>query len=506
MTDDQALDRLRQIQHIVVVMMENRSFDHMLGYLSLQEMPDIAGMDTVKPILEIDGLTGPEVNFNVAPDGRRIPITPFDADADDVQRAGEALQKRLDPDHSPAGVAKQLGTQRGAIFPMDGFVRAFVESRNPADNVGEDLWMVPMGYYTAKDLPTYDFLAHEYCVCDNWHSSIPGDTWPNRLYSLAATTSEPAHEDFFERIKHLLSFVPLGNAPVFDVAAFTRQLDDAQWRWYSHDPATLRAADGNYRRLDDLKVENFAYFDRKKVGLLTEAVESAIVGHDGFLDDAANGQLRDVSWIDPNFIDLNILDPNSNDDHPPTDIRAGQAFILQIYEALTRSPNWEDTLLVIVYDEHGGFYDHVSPPAVNDGSGYSTLGVRVPAIVVGPRVRQFVCHQTLDHTVLIKTILTRFAKNTEQAIQRMGTRVQNAQHLGILLEPEPRKEIGAHDDARSAIDAWRTRARARRQASGEGTRSPAPDGAGQPLILHDFQKEFARFALPMRRILPPSQP
>jgi phospholipase C len=506
MTDDQALERLRQIQHIVVVMMENRSFDHMLGYLSLKEIPDIVGTDILKPIPEINGLTGPEVNFNLAPNGKRIPIRPFDADANDVQRPGEALQKRLDPDHSPAGVAKQLGTQRGGNFLMDGFVRAFVESRDPADNVGEDLWIVPMGYYTAKDLPTYDFLAHEYCVCDNWHSSIPGDTWPNRLYSLAATTSEPGDEDFFERIKRALSFMPLGKAPIYDVAAFTRQLDDAQWRWYSHDPATLRAADGNYRRPDDLKVENFAYFDRKKIGWLTQAVESAIVDHSSFLDDAANGQLREVSWIDPNFIDLNILDPNSNDDHPPTDIRAGQAFILQIYEALTRSPSWEDTLLVIVYDEHGGFYDHVSPPAVDDGSGYSTLGVRVPAIVVGPRVRRTVCHETLDHTVLIKTILTRFADNPQQAIQRMGSRVQSAQHLGILLESEPRKEIGAPDDARSAIEKWRTMARERRQAKPNGTRSPAPDGAGQPLVLHDFQEQFARFALPMRRILPPGQP
>jgi len=329
MTEDQAIERLGQIQHIVVVMMENRSFDHMLGYLGLREVPEIDGMEKIKLMPEIDGLTGPAVNFNPAPDGTRIPITAFDADAQHVQRQGEALQKRLDPDHSPAGVAKQLGTPRDGAFAMDGFVRSFVESRKPSDNVGEDLWMVPMGYYTGKDLPTYDFLAHEYCVCDHWHSSIPGDTWPNRLYSLAATTAEPAHHEFFDRIKHLLPFTPRGKAPIFDVAAFTHQLDDRQWRWYSHDPATLRAADGHYRRLDDLKRGNFAYFDRKKLDLMTEAVESVIVGHDSFLDDAAKGQLRDVSWIDPNFIDLDVLDPNSNDDHPPTDIRAGQAWRIQ---------------------------------------------------------------------------------------------------------------------------------------------------------------------------------
>src|SRR5947209_2829923 len=96
MTDQQALDRLRQIKHIVVVMMENRSFDHMLGYLSL---PGAAG---AVPNPEINGLSGPEVNFNIGPDGTtRIPITAFDADSHDVQRKGEALQKSLDPDHSP---------------------------------------------------------------------------------------------------------------------------------------------------------------------------------------------------------------------------------------------------------------------------------------------------------------------------------------------------------------------------------------------------------------------
>jgi phospholipase C len=504
MSGDQTLERLKQIRHIVVVMMENRSFDHMLGYLSLDVSPDRQGGSA--SALDVEGLTGPEVNFNPAPSGGSISITPFDADADDIQHKGEALQKRLDPDHSPAGVAVQLGTPADGQYPMDGFVRSFVKSRKPEDNVTEDLWVVPMGYYTAKDLPAYDFLAHHYCVCDHWHSSIPGDTWPNRLYSLAGTTSGPAHEDFFERFKHLLSHTTFGNAPIFDVSAFTHHLDDRQWKWYSHDPATLRAADGHYRDIKDLKRGNFAYFGKKKMSLLTDLAEAAIVGHDSFLDDAAKGQLRDVSWIDPNFIDLSILDPNSNDDHPPTDIRAGQAFILEIYDALTRSPNWNETLLVIVYDEHGGFYDHVSPPAVDDGSGYASLGVRVPAILVGPRIGRSVCHQTFDHTSLIKTILTRFAPDPDQAIRAMGQRVLNAPHLGTVLRDSPRDDIPSHHEVRTAITRWRANATALRRGNPDQAPSPAPDGAGQALVLQDFQNEFARFALPMREILPPDQP
>jgi phospholipase C len=88
----------------------------------------------------------------------------------------------------------------------------------------------------------------------------------------------------------------------------------------------------------------------------------------------ANERLRHVSWIDPNFVDLNVLDPNSNDDHAPSDIRAGEAFVVEIYDALRNSAEWEDTMLVVGYDEHGGFYDHVAPPPLpfDDGSGYAT--------------------------------------------------------------------------------------------------------------------------------------
>jgi phospholipase C len=467
-------------------MMENRSFDHMLGYLSMEGMP------------EVNGLTGEE--SNVYPEGNRIGVTRFDADGTAVIKPGEALTKPLDPDHSKKGV--QIQIDNGT---MGGFVKAFVESRK--EDIGQDLWMVPMGYYGSKDLPTYDFLARNFCVCDAWHAAVPGDTWPNRLFAVCGREGPKAPPHFLEELAHLFRHPdPVASAPIYDIPAFTRQLEDHQWRWYSHDPATLRAADGFYRTPEGLKRENFAYFDRKKVSLLTQAGEALIVGHDSFLDDAAKGQLRDVSWIDPNFIDLSILDPNSNDDHPPTDIRAGQAFILEIYEALRRSPTWEDTVLVVVYDEHGGFYDHAPPPAIDDDTGYATLGVRVPALVVGPRVQKTVCHEVLSHTSLINTILTRFAQDPQRAIAQMPQRVATSPHLGIVLEDAPRADIPDPEEPRQKLDAWRTRAvEARRAAAAAPSR--AGDGAGQPLVLHDFQDEFARFVLAMRhKVLPPGQP
>jgi len=498
--DPDDLERLRALEHIVVVMMENRSFDHMLGYLSLEGMQDV------------DGLTGDE--FNLDADGDVIKVHAFDAEANKVQRAGEALQKRLDPDHSPAGVRKQVGSGYTRGGPaMGGFVRSFIESRKSADDVGKDLWSVPMGYYTSKDVPVYDHLARQYCVCDRWHASIPGDTWPNRLYATTGTKGEKVSATgLWESLTDAPPLRRLRSMPLYDVPAFTRRLTDKQWRWYSHDPATLRLVDARYRDLAKPMRDNFAYFDRRAVDWLTKRLETPIVRGASFLDDAARGTLPQVSWIDPNFVDLSVLETNSNDDHPPSDIRSGQSFVLDVYEALLRSPAWENTLLIVTYDEHGGFYDHVPPPSLpaDDEARpeFTTYGVRVPALIVGPRVRRTVLHDPegaaagsarYDHTTLIKTILLAFASNPAAALRKMPGRVQRAPHLGNVILDAPRTDIDEPRNARELLEAWRTAARQKRTAAGDAGVSLAPDGAGQPVVLTDFQSDWANFALTATR-------
>ncbi len=161
-------------------MMENRSFDHMLGYLMKDDMP------------QVRGLSRDEVNLDH--EGGTHSVHQFDASATNVQRRGEALQKRLDPSHSKKAVATQIGTD------MDGFVKDYVASRktdkgDPDKDFPRDLWDVPMGYYTGKDMPTYDHLAHTYCVCGAWHSSVPGATWPNRLYAVAGREGQQVWKD-----------------------------------------------------------------------------------------------------------------------------------------------------------------------------------------------------------------------------------------------------------------------------------------------------------------------
>jgi phospholipase C len=495
MTTDESLRRLQRIKHIVVLMMENRSFDQMLGYLTRDGLP------------EVNGLTGQESNRD--PAGNEFRVFEWGEKDTVFHPPEDATGKILDPCHSAACVQEQLADDNG------GFVANFVATREKDGKRISipDRWHgLPMGYYSGEHLPVYDHLARNYCVCDAWHSSLPADTWPNRLYALAghAAPSIGHRTGFFNSVLRRLQGLPvlgdLVNAPIFSVEAFTHHLEDRQWRWYSHDPATLRAADSRYRDIRHLNRDNFTYFDRKRLRLETRALESLIVGHDSFLDDAAKGELRDVSWIDPNFIDLSVLDPNSNDDHPPSDVRAGQAMVLELYEALVNSPNWPDTLLVIVYDEHGGFYDHVSPPSVSDESGFSTLGVRVPALIVGPRVKKFVCHQIFEHTSLISTILRRFAAAPEQALQQMPARVRTAPDLGVVLQGEPRVDPPDHGHLEKQLRWWREDARQARQGQDQRP-SPLPGGAGKPLDLHDFQEEFAQFALVMRDSgLPPGQP
>ncbi len=503
---DDSLAHLNGVKHLVVVMLENRSFDQMLGFLQ-REGVDVDGIENAKPNLDSAGRSYPPFEWEP---GMTAPAAP----------PGFEDAKILDPDHSPGGVREQLRDGN------TGFVRNFESTRKAKGvTLGPEFLRVPMGHYGPAHLPTYKHLGHEYCVCDAWHCSIPGDTWPNRLYSIAGREGKKVFHKpgFWQRLFRKLARVPgigkIANAPVYEEAAFTRQLQLPQWRWYSHDPATLRGIDKEYRDFLNLNRDNFTFFNRKRVNLLHEGASGLVVDlRDSFLDDAAKGQLRDVSWIDPNFIDLNVGAPNSDDDHPPSDVREGQALVLEIYEALVKSPGWRDTVLVVVYDEHGGFYDHVAPPATRPGdpvrSKFPTLGLRVPALVVGPRVRKGVGRETFEHTSLIATILRRFAPDPEAALAAMPWRVRQAPHLGGLLEAEPRAEALERErllneiaGIRAQLDDARRKGRKRRRARIDEPSQELDGGAGRKQQLLDWQEEFMGFALRMRDAgLPPGQP
>jgi phospholipase C len=159
-----------------------------------------------------------------------------------------------------------------------------------------------------------------------------------------------------------------------------------------------------------------------------------------------------VSWIDPNFSNFNPIGFQPNDDHAPADIRDGQELVLAVYHALATGPQWDKTMLIIFYDEHGGFYDHVPPPAAPDDDErmFGRYGVRVPALIVSPWTEPGSVSTTVfDHTSIISTILRRFAPDALNQPDRhrgllaraasaghpryLGTRVAQAHHLGELL-------------------------------------------------------------------------
>ena len=409
-------DNLNKVKHLVVLMMENRSFDHMLGYLTADGV-----------LSDVDGLD-PSRHGNPRKAGGELePVRPM---------AGRFLHHKVqDPGHGAADVKEQLaggmqGFLRNYIKVLDRNKKAWRKDKKGRLPPVSELWDdVVLGYQQAHEVPVYDYIARNFVVCDRWFSSVAGPTWPNRMYAM--TGGVPDKDDL-----GLPSWVPdfitsrVGGAPIYKGKAFPRWLRQDQWRWYSHDPATLRAADSAFRPAgdpNDFSTDaNFAYFNRRT--LLEDTT---------FLDDAARGTLPEVSWIDPNFVDVRVLGPpGSNDDHPPSRVILGQELVLTILLALAQSPCWNDSALLITYDEHGGFYDHVDPkdhPCPGDAE--ARYGVRVPALLVSPYAKQAVSHTVFDHTSIAKTILLRFGDETsrEKAFAALGTRVRAANDLGDLL-------------------------------------------------------------------------
>jgi phospholipase C len=454
--DDQAVERLQAIDHIVVLMLENRSFDHMLGYLSLSPALGGAGRS------DLDGLTSPEVNVNHY-ESSSYAIHHLDR----MRLSGETE----DPDHSGESVDEQLSGECGGF--VANFARVSAERAQKAGTADPDPGLV-MGYYDGHDLPVYDHFANEYLVVDRWFSSVPGATWPNRLYSLTGQAAG-SRDDI--------------SPPIYSLPAFPRLLDEhgVDWCWYSFDPGTLRAIDPAYRLSDH---HRFAFVDARKLATKERAVGELTEEGPSFLDDVAAGRLPAVSWIDPRFKDLRVLGPDSNDDHPPSDVLAGQDLVLTLYHALSSASTWSKTLFVITYDEHGGFYDHVLPPAAaDDHPDFRRLGVRVPALLISPLVARGATSTALlgpdfhfDHTSLIKTIFTRFCNSNGQ-IPAMGARIAAANHLGHLLSTQTRTELPDSGPIEHRLAEW--------DAAMRGARFGDPIGqAGDPKPLTDFQTGF----------------
>ncbi len=344
-------DLLQSVDHFVVLMMENRSFDHYFGSLKLVEGR------------EVDGLDGTESNLDSS--GNPYVVSPAISSV--------TLE---DPPHSWNRSHAQWND--GA---NDGFVTEYEDRGAP------DLAEV-MRYYVRDQLPVHYAMADNYVVCDRWFSSVMAGTWPNRFYLHLATARGRMSNDAIEK---------------------TRSVFDA---------------------LNDAGVSNKYYFSDLPTPFTYGAGASFPKVETEFFDDAANGTLPSFSMIDPVFGALNMM--GRNDDHPPADVNAGQAFIATIHNALAASPQWNKTMLIITYDEHGGFYDHVSPPTTTDElPEFRQLGFRVPTVIAGPMVKQGAIDSTmLDHVSVISTVTKRFG------LEPLNTRVEDTNDFSSVIDPE----------------------------------------------------------------------
>lgn len=340
---------IRDVKHIVILMQENRSFDHYFGARQLLEgQPDV------------DGLTGEESN----PDGQGNDI--FVAKLDNYEPE--------DPPHEWEPVHSQWNN--GA---NDGFVIQQIATN------GEAIKHEVMGYHTRDDIPVLYALADEYTLCDRWFCSLLGPTWPNRYYVHCGSSSGRQ-----------------SNTPAIPL------------------PTTIQDV------CDDGGISNMNYYGDVpwKWGAFPIVGFSGTDSFDEFFDRLDAGELEQVVIIDPSF--------TSNDDHPSHNITLGQALISTVYQALAQSQYWEKCLLVITYDEHGGFYDHVAPPTTPDSTGpeFGQQGFRVPSVVIGPHVRKgCVVHTVFDHASIPATITRKFG------LPEMNERTAGVNDLADCIDP-----------------------------------------------------------------------
>ncbi|MHB1756460.1 MAG: alkaline phosphatase family protein [Leptospirillum sp.] len=371
------MDSTSGVQHIVVLMLENRSFDHMLGFLKHQDN-------------DIEGLTGTE----------SIPTDPALADQGPVEQVPvsqmsgtEGYVTNPDPAHEYSDVSVQIFGQSPPPSPPipqnDGFVLSYSEV--------PDANGIPVGMAVGKtimkcfdpinQLPVLSTLAQEFVLCDHWFASVPGPTWPNRFFVHSATSNGHTNSPTsLSAVKDELGFSTYGMRTIYDNLSEQNQ----SWNIYYHDFPQSLALTNLHSRLDQFK--DFGTF----------------------LTDVAQGSLPAYSFIEPRY--FNSIDQKANDQHPPHDVREGERLIATIYQALQSNWTlWCQTLFVVLYDEHGGYYDHVpSPSAINpDGRvstdqppfGFDRLGIRVPAILISPLVGKGILDHTLyDHTSLLATV------------------------------------------------------------------------------------------------------
>ncbi len=370
---------LAAIEHIVVLMLENRSFDHMLGYL-YQDSGNVS--PSGQPF---EGLTGNE--SNPGPDGAPVKVFPITPDTPNAY-----FMPGADPGEGYLSTNSQIfGSTTAPSGPATPAMQCFVKDyAYTLGWEGREGWTIVegttandiMGCFTPQALPVLSALARGYAVCDHWFGSVPTETLPNRAFTLAATSQ--GHMD--DKTKTF-------TAPSIFTALTAKGLD---WAVYGYDAPPLTQA--SFTDLASAPAANFGQFG-------------------DFRAAAAAGTLGAFTFLEPSW------SSTGNSQHPNYDVALGEQLIHDVYEALRNGPGWNSTLLIITYDEHGGCYDHVPPPdgavppdssAGEYGFDFTRFGPRVPTVLVSPLIEAGTVFRVpegatpLDHTSILKTVQTRW--------------------------------------------------------------------------------------------------
>jgi phospholipase C len=398
-----------QIQRLVVLMLENRSFDHMLGFLKRGNHA-------------IDGLNGDEWNYPVEELASNVTVSPDAGDVDDLNP---------DPSHEFAHVTKQISSTGDPVEnpDMKGFVMDYYTVRNDAAHAAKI-----MKCFTPETLPILSTLATSYAVCDRWFSSVPGSTIPNRLFVHGASSGGSLTQDVV-------------------IAPFTMH--------------TI------FESFDATTPHDFAIYTAGSSILL--ANRYLIQHQDRFRDyaqfvfDATHGNLPAYTFIEPTYDD-DGQGGFADSQHPDFPVDRGEALIREVYYALTKSPDWKSTLFLIIYDEHGGIFDHVPPPVLSrdprfaglpdvqhsgppDVFDFTRLGVRVPAVFVSPCIPpNTVLHdRNYEHSSVVATVRKLFcpgsqplnwreaqAPTFDDVLTLMGSDIRN----DVVKLPDPVVSVG----------------------------------------------------------------
>jgi phospholipase C len=391
---------LDSLKHIVVLMMENRSFDHMLGSLK-----------AVDP--RIDGVSNQLSN----PDTTGAPVKP--------QPLAE-FQGQLDPDpdhHFPAVDLQIFGgdTSPNRVPNMQGFVKSYFNQRRDVNHSQKIMY-----HFKKDDLPVLTNLALEFAVFNRWFASIPGPTICNRAFAHYGTSFGRVDMSPFDIIEPFKSI-------------YTRLINanpkrTAKVYYYDTTSSTMEVAN------------------------LLQNQPQLFGTYKQFLSDCDKGLLPDYSFVEPNYNDhtTDSGEEVANDQHPDHDVQAGELLIAEVYMRIKRNPQlWASTALLVVYDEHGGIYDHVAPPACaadkftasanSTGTGmefkFDRLGVRVPAILISPWIpKGTVVDRVFDHASIPATVTKFFLGDYEPRSPRETS-------ADVFIEPSS----GAVDPGRNLL-------------------------------------------------------